>query len=1640
MSSHKPDRSTLAGELQARVARLPADKRLLFEQRVRNSSAGSDRRSIPRLGADRSPLSFAQQRLWFLDQLDQGSTAYNITRALRIAGALDVRALERACNEIVRRHETLRTRFTVIDGQPVQVIVPHVDTTLPVLDLRGCTDPETRTRLFMTEDASRPFNLSQDPPIRTSLLHLNDDDHLILLTIHHIVSDHWSMGILFSEMAELYGAFAAGRPSPLPELPVQYADFASWQRTQLQGQVLDGLVSYWKQRLSDLPPALELPADHPRPRIATNRGATHTFTIDRRLTSELEGISRQEGVTLYMTLAAAFKILLHRWAGAEDVVIGAPIAGRRSIETERLIGFFVNTLVLRTSLAGNPTVPELLARVRDTALGAYAHQDLPFEYLVELLRPERSRSHAPMVQVIFSLQNVPQSELSLPGLSVTSERVDNGTAKFDLAMTLVEVPEGLSARVEYNTDIFEAQTIERLEQHFVTLLAAIVERPESTIALLPILAPSQEQQIVFDWNDTSAEYPKDLCLHQLFERQVEQTPDAVAIVDREQSLSYAELNRRANRMAHRLQAAGVGTGDLVAICVERSAGLIAGLLAILKAGAGYVPLDPRSPRERLALMMDDARVRVVLTDTRLADRLPVPDGALLLLLDRTDGDLSGDHDDDLRHISAPEDAAYVMYTSGSTGRPKGVIISHRAVAHLVINSNFVTFRSSDAVGQAATASFDASTIEIWGALLHGARLVIVPEDSVVSPTDLAAELARTRMTTLVLTTAVFNMIGRECPAAFDTLTCLLVGGEVMDPAAAKAVLQRGRVRLLNGYGPTETTTMATCYDVGEVSDWGRPLPIGRPVANTCVYVLDRHLKPVPIGTSGEICIGGDGVARGYLNDPALTAERFVPDPFSADASARLYRTGDIGRFLADGNIEFVGRRDQQVKIRGFRVETGDIQSALETCPLVRESLVLARDDASKGKRLVAYVVPATNDAEVVAKLRVHARERLPEYMVPSAWVLLDHFPLTINGKLDRAALPAPDDVIPGTATPDRAPRDVVEMGLLNIWEGLLQQHPISVSANFFDLGGHSLLAARLSALIEQTFGTKLPLATFFEAATIERQADLLRQQKADKVWPSLVPIRAAGNKPPLFCVHAVGGNVLTFRDLALCLPPDQPVYGLQSQGLDGSAPIQTRIEEMAGRYVAEIREVQPHGPYAIGGLSFGATVAYEMARQLENHGEKVSLLAIFDSGAPGRQGRKQRDLSTYPARISLHVRNLIVGPNRGLYLYWKLRGLAGERLWQMVFGLGTKNRQSTPRTIQDVRQANLLARRRYVPQPFRGRVTLFRAINGNGPERHDPQYRLERAGRCRCRGSRRPGESQLNGPATARSRSGTRALTVSQPGVAARENSGVSFVSHNVHVWYCFSERLDSSSIDDALSILSPDERARHDRLRSDADRRDYAAAHALLRTSLSRYAEVAPRAWVFESDSRGKPKLSHECETGVGLAFSLSHTRGLVACAIASSSAVGIDVERADPSVDWSPVVKRCFSPAEIAQLDGGSPSDRAERFAELWTLKEAHAKATGLGLSDSWPNFGFDVRGGRVGFSQSSTVDARSWQFALFTPAEPYRIAVAVERHQNEMHTIEARCVSEPAEGGRQQRHVSNVVEATRPPADSLQPTART
>ncbi|HEU4507241.1 MAG TPA: amino acid adenylation domain-containing protein [Pyrinomonadaceae bacterium] len=1161
------------------------------------------------------PASFAQQRLWFLDQLKPNSTVYNISDAVRLSGPVDIDAFERTINEITRRHESLRTTFAIVDEQPVQVISPPRPTKLLIRDISDLPEPERETEALrlMKEEAQQPFNLSQGPLLRVSLLKLNDAEHVLLMTMHHIVSDGWSIGVLITEMKTLYAAFSAGRQSPLPELPVQYADFAQAQREWLSGEVLDEQLAYWKQQLAGIPTVLELPTDHPRPPIQTFRGATESVMLSRTLSEELNALSRNEGVTLFMTMLAAFQTLLYRYTGQKEIAVGTPIAGRTSAETERLIGFFINTLVLSARMQGDLSFRRLLSQVKEMALGAYAHQDVPFEKIVEELQLRRDISRSPLFQVMMMLLNASpgpgQLGSDLKMSSVGSAK--SSIAKFDLTLAVAETAEGLKTIVEYNTDLFEAATIQRLLRHFEVLLHGIVEDPDRQLSQLPLLTTAERRQLLLDWNQTRADYPQHHCIQHLFEAQAERTPEATAVVCGEQRLSYAELNRRANQLAHYLRSQAVGPEVLVGVCMERSIEMVVALLGILKAGGAYVPLDPAYPQARLSFMLEDAAVPVLLTQAGLTESLPQTAAAVM----RVDADWAQVSELSVENPVVDvtsENLAYVIYTSGSAGQPKGVEVQHASLINLVTwHQREYDVTSLDCATQLAGPSFDASVWELWPYLAAGASIHIPDQETRVAAAKLVDWIADESITITFMPTplaeAALATLEEQWPAGC-TLKNLLTGGDQLQRWPRTPL----PLTLTNHYGPTENTVVTTSCAVAVRAAGGPVLPsIGRPIANTEVYILDEHQEPVPIGVAGELHIGGASLARGYLNRPELTAERFIPNPFGVDPGARLYKTGDLASYLPDGNIEFRGRIDNQVKVRGFRIELGEIETVFSEHPSVRECVVLARDDERGEKRLVAYVVSELG----VSELRSHLSAKLPDYMVPAAFVMLDELPLTPNGKIDRRALLAHGETSLSQHEAYVAPRDNVELQLVQMWEDLLRTHPIGVTDNFFDLGGHSLIAVNLMNRIENRFQRQLPLATLFQRATIEQLAEVLRQQQDTVTQSSLVQIRA-GSAKPLFCVHAVGGTVLGYHKLAHLLGPDQAVYGLQARGLYAEEEPHTRIEDMAAEYMEALRVVQPHGPYLLAGHSMGGVIAFEMSQQLQQQGEQVALLALIDSWAP----------------------------------------------------------------------------------------------------------------------------------------------------------------------------------------------------------------------------------------------------------------------------------------------------------------------------------------------------------------------------------------------------------------------------------------
>ena len=1045
------------------------------------------------------PLSFAQQRLWFLDQLEPESPIYNIAQAIRVSGALNTEALRQTFETLISRHESLRTTISALEGVPMQFIAETGAIDIPVIDLRRFpeTEREIEAKRLAAEEFRRPFNIAQGPLLRVYLLKLDDKEHILLLNTHHIISDGWSLGILAQEMATLYEAYSMGNPSPLPELPIQYADFAQWQKEQLQGEVLETQISYWKKQLGGNLPILELPTDHPRPPVQAYRGKRKSLALGNALLlEELKALSQREGVTLFMTLLAAFQTLLHRYTGQDDIIVGSPIANRNNLEIEGVIGFFVNTLVLRSDLSGDPSFRELLVKVREVALGAYAHQDLPFEKLVEELQVPRSLAYNPLFQVMFAFQNTPPKPLELTGLTLSPLEVETDTAKFDLTLDISEGPNGIFGAMEYNTDLFDATYVNRMVGQFQTLLEGIVTNPERHISDLPILTDTERQEILVEWNNTRVNYPQDKLIHQIFEAQVEKTPDSVAVVFEGEQLTYRELNQRANQLAHYLQSSGVGPESLVGIAVERSIEMIVGLYGILKAGGAYVPLDPTYPAERVAYMMEDANVPVLLTQQRLLEKLP-PCKARVICLDTEWDSLIGSQSIENPICRATlENAAYNIYTSGSTGKPKGAMNTHAGILNrLLWMQDAYRLTPSDAVLQKTPFSFDVSVWEFFWPLMFGARLVVARPEGHKDSDYLVRSIIEQQITTMHFVPSMLQifLMAKDVEKC-TSLRQVICSGEALPLELQNRFFERLNAKLHNLYGPTEAAVDVTYWECKKESSL-KIVPIGRPVANTQMYILDRNMQPVPVGVSGELHIGGVQVARGYLHRPDLTAEKFIPDPFSGNPKARLYKTGDLARYLPDGNIEYLGRIDFQVKIRGNRIELGEIEALLGQHPAVREVVVMAREDIPGDMRLAAYIAPNENHKISTGELRDYIMQQLPDFMVPSYFITLDKLPLTPNQKVDRKALPAPekDKIISEAAYV--APKNELQRTITNIWQEILNVPKVGMNDNFFELGGHSLLLVRVYYRLSEAVDKKLSLIDLFKFPTVGTLAEYLARDE-----------------------------------------------------------------------------------------------------------------------------------------------------------------------------------------------------------------------------------------------------------------------------------------------------------------------------------------------------------------------------------------------------------------------------------------------------------------------------------------------------------------------------------------------------------------
>lgn len=1299
----------------------------------------------PRARSQPPPLSFGQQRIWFLHQLEPQGTAFNVPAKITHRGPLDPGLLNRIMTEIVRRHEVLRTTFALCDGLPVQIIAPPEPIVVPVLDLQHLpeSEREAAAEAEAQAEARRPFDLERGPVWRACLLRLADDRHTFLYTMHHIVCDRWSLGLFFREVEILEQALVPGRESPLPELPIQYADYAAWQRDWLRGDVLASQMDYWRRQLGGALPVLDLPTDRPRPPLQSYRAASLPVVISPNLTQSLAAVSQASGATLFMTLLAVFKVLLYRYSGQDDLLVGTPIANRGQVETERLIGFFLNTLVLRTRLQGRLTFRELLARVREAAIGAYAHQDMPFEKLVEELHPERDLSRSPLFQVMFVLQNVPK-RVDVSGMG-TLGFTSSGATTYDLSLDLGHSENGLRGYLDYNVDLYDDVTAERLLGHYQTLLEAVAADPSRRIEELPLLTAAEDRQLLEEFSGAAVERVRTACVHRLFEEIAASQPDAPAAVLDDTTMCYGELDARANQVAHALVAAGVKPGSLAILCLERSLEMLIALLAVLKAGAAFVPAEPSSPPERLAFLLEDTGAPVIITDRQRT--LSVPAGTTRIVrLDLEDPELRRHPESNPAIAVGPEGLAYLIYTSGSTGQPKGVMVPHRALSqHVLAARSSFELGPKDRILQFSSLTFDAALEQVFGALTVGAQAVL-RGPTVWLPSEFEARLHRHGLTVVDLPTAYWEQLARQTAEAgvareAPELRLVIVGGDTMPAQAISWWHQTPwqAARLVNAYGPTEGVITSTLQDLPrsvapQATD---RIPIGRPLPGKRVYILDAAGHGVPIGVPGELCVGGEGgLAYGYWRRPDWTAERFLPDPFGGVAGAVYYRTGDRARFRVDGTIEFLGRDDDQVKIRGYRVEPGEVEAVLRQHGMVQESAVLVRAEVSgPSSRLVAYVTPRPGARPKPAELRDFVRTRVPDYLVPAAVVVLDALPYTPGGKVDRQALPAPELSEALNRESRVAPRDPLELQLTKIWELVLGRSPVGVTENFFDAGGHSLLAVTLFSRIERALGRQLPLVTLYQHATIEGQAAVLRDAGWQAPWDCLVPLQPGGSRPPFYLVHGVGGNILWCRDLVRRLGADQPCYGLQAQGLDPEKPTHDRVEAMASHYLQQVRNLQPAGPYYLGGFCMGGMIAFEMGRQLEAAGERVGMVALMEAHGPDYFLDPADDVQyfyeerTLGQRLLTNLARLRTLPpaQRGELLRSKV-ALVRERLGVLLSGLvsrvllGLGHR--TLAALHRVHQANIDAQIRYRPEGrLSGRIDLFRCEKQPlGNYRYDPLH------------------------------------------------------------------------------------------------------------------------------------------------------------------------------------------------------------------------------------------------------------------------------------------------------------------------------
>jgi amino acid adenylation domain-containing protein len=1269
----------------------------------------------PRTGPGPWRLSFAQERIWFLNEFAQGSPVYNVPIAIHLTGRLDVAALQKALNALVKRHEALRTRVTHDDGEPAQTIAPMSLVDIPIIDLSGLSPEEAarETERAIAHCVRRRFDISKDLLVGPTLIRCGDQDHTLVLNLHHICADGPSMGILHQELLEFYQAFVQGEQPELAPLPVQYADFAEWQRRVYTKQALGKQLAFWTKALDGAPASLDLPTDFARPPIQTFRGSRFFFNFPAQFAESVKRFSSQHGVSQFMTLLAGFEVLLHRYTGEQDIVVGTPLANRPRPELEGLIGFFLNTLALRVDVSGDPSFAELLKRVRKTSLEAFSNGDLPFEQLLEALNPERDMSRSPVFQVMFTHQAAPTASFRLRDLQLVSRELETGTSKFDLFFVMQDRASGLGGYVEYNTDLFEPATVERMVAHLQQLVESAIAAPQKSISHLSMMSAAERHQVVEHWNHTQAVYPSDKTIPDLFDEQAAKAPMQIALIDAGRTVSYEELSRRANQLARKLKTLGLTTEAPVGLFLERSTEMMVAALAVLKAGGAYVALDPAYPESWLKFLLDDSQAGIVLTVENLLGELP-QHGGTTLCLDRDRAEIELESADPLPNVAVSDGLAYLIYTSGSTGTPKGVMGLHRgAVNRFTWMWREYPFLERDVCCQKTSPNFVDSVWEMFGPLLGGVPSLILDDDTMKDPMELVTKMAEARVTRIVLVPSLMRLLLEtysQMPESLHRPNFWISSGEALtaDLVERFQVLVPGG-RLLNLYGSSEVAADVTFFECNAPAGPNTKIPLGLPIANTQVHLLDGQLQPVPVGVPGEIYAGGDNLARGYYRRPDLTAERFIASPLP-EFPGTLYQTGDVGRRRADGEIEYVGRSDQQVKIRGFRVELAMIESVLSGCAGVKAAIAVAQKDKSGEMSITGYAVPAFGYRLQEDLLRRAMRERLPEHMVPARVVVLDKLPLLPNGKVNRRALPRPDLQAVSSSEPAQYARNEVERRLVAIWEDLLHRDEIGVNQSFFDLGGHSLLVSQLILRVNREFGKRVSLADVFHALTVERLAKLLEEQDrpADSAG-GIVPIQPEGRALPIYCVR--GGPL--FLGLARKLGNDQPFLGLElSEAEVRKLPQPHRFEDMAAAFIRVLRQQQPHGPYQLCGLCVNGALAYEMACQLEREGEQVPLLIVLDTQNPANYWDYKTHRFQYIIQKGMFHLTKLVRPGQGGFEGYVRHRWAGLRRrvkalrWRMAGVQVNGHRMETPEDFDPIVHP---ASWRYQPQSFGGRMVLFQS-------------------------------------------------------------------------------------------------------------------------------------------------------------------------------------------------------------------------------------------------------------------------------------------------------------------------------------------